>query len=94
LSGFFRKAQRVSRTDRRWLRFHLFTSQTAGSYADPNLRGRYLETTGLARRYTACLDALNGARRIEEIRLFHTLDYPAKKERILALMAPRAPQDN
>ena len=92
--GFFRKAQRVSRTDRRWLRFHLFTSQTTVGYADPNLRGRYLETTKLARGYTACLDALNGARRIEEIRMFHTLDYAAKKERILALMAPRDAKEN
>lgn len=87
--GFFRKTQRISRTDRRWLRFHLFASHHAEAYSDPNLRGRYLETAALARRYTVCLDALNGARRIEEIRLFHTLDYGQKRERILALMAPR-----
>jgi hypothetical protein len=87
--SFFRKTQRVSRTDRRWLRFHLFASQNADAYSDPNLRGRYLETSELARRYTVCLDALNGARRVEEIRIFHTLDYGQKKERVLALMQPR-----
>lgn len=84
--GFFRRSQRVSRTDRRWLRFHLFASQNPGAYADPNLRGRYAETTMLAKHYTACLDALNSARRIDEIRIFHSLDYTEKKQRILALM--------
>jgi hypothetical protein len=84
--GFFRKTQRISRTDRRWLRFHLFASHQPDAYADPNLRGRYLETTELARQYTRCIDALNGARRIDEIRVFHALDYRQKKERILALM--------
>lgn len=86
--GFFRQTQRVSKMDRRWLRFHLFSSQCPSGYDDPNLRGRYAETTELARHYTACLDALNSARRIDEIRLFHALDYQQKKERILALMAP------
>ncbi len=84
--AFFRKTQKVSRTDRRWLRFHLFSQQTPHAYADANLRGRYLETTELAAQYTLFLDALNGARRVEEIRVFHSLDYATKKERILALM--------
>ncbi len=84
--GFFRKTQKVSRADRRWLRFHLFSRDHARRYADPNLRGRYLETGELASHYTLCLDALNGARRVDEIRVFHALDYPAKKQRILALM--------
>lgn len=88
--AFFRKTQKVSRTDRRWLRFHLFSAQNADGYADPNLRGRYLETCELASAYTVFLDALNGARRVDEIRIFHALDYGAKKQRILALMdAPR-----
>jgi hypothetical protein len=88
--AFFRKTQKVSRTDRRWLRFHLFSSQNAMGYSDPNLRGRYLETGELAAQYTQFLDALNGARRVDEIRIFHALDYPAKKQHILALMdAPR-----
>jgi len=84
--GFFRRSQRVSRSDRRWLRFHLFARQNENAYSDPNLRGRYLETTELAEQYTRCLDTLNGVRRIEEIRLFHALEYPAKKQHILALM--------
>jgi len=84
--GFFRRTQKVSRTDRRWLRFHLFARQNPRGYADPNLRGRYLETAELAAHYTRCLDALNGARRVDEIRTFHALDYGQKKQRILALM--------
>ena len=91
--AFFRKTQKVSRTDRRWLRFHLFSQQQPQAYADPNLRGRYLETAELAASYTLYLDALNGARRVDEIRIFHALDFPQKKERILALMdAPRTPR--
>jgi hypothetical protein len=84
--AFFRKTQRVSRADRRWLRFHLFEAQNPGTFQDPNLRGRYLETTELAASYTHFLDTLNGLRRVEEIRTFRALDYEAKKIRILALM--------
>src|SRR3712207_5408256 len=43
--AFFRKTQKVARTDRRWLRFHLFTSHNAGGYRSGELRARYLETT-------------------------------------------------
>src|SRR5205085_12159164 len=43
--AFFRKTQRVSRTDRRWLRFHLFARQCPEAFGDRNLRARYLETT-------------------------------------------------
>jgi hypothetical protein len=89
--GFFRKTQKVSRADRRWLRFHLFSREHPDQYADANLRGRYLETGELGRQYTLCLDALNGARRVDEIRIFHALDYAQKKERILALMDARRP---
>ncbi|SRR5579862_3512166 len=88
--AFFRKTQKTSRTDRRWLRFHLFCTQSANAYSDPNLRGRYLETNELAAKYTQYLDTLNAARRIDEIRHFHALDYKAKQERILALNAPHA----
>ncbi len=88
--AFFRKTQKVSRSDRRWLRFHLFSRQIPHAYADANLRGRYLETTELATQYTLFLDALNGARRVDEIRIFHSLDYEQKKQHILALMdAPK-----
>lgn len=91
--SFFRKTQKVSRTDRRWLRFHLFASHDSNAYSDPNLRGRYLETTELAKTYTSFLDALNGARRVDEIRIFHALDYGQKKERILALMDKPGPTE-
>jgi hypothetical protein len=83
--AFFRKAQRVSRADRRWLRFHLFARQCPAAFRDPNLRGRYLETSQLAASYTYYLDTLNGMRRVDEIRRFHSLDYCRKKARILAL---------
>lgn len=84
--AFFRKTQRVSRTDRRWLRFHLFARQRPDAFQDQNLRGRYLETGELAVSYTRYLDTLDGLRRLDEIRAFRSLDYPSKKERILALM--------
>ena len=89
--AFFRKSQRVSRADRRWLRFHLFESQNPGAFQDGNLRGRYLETTELAASYTHFLDTLNGFRRVEEIRRFRSLAYETKKTRILALMDAPAP---
>jgi hypothetical protein len=83
--AFFRKTQRVSRTDRRWLRFHLFVSKDPGAYQDANLRGRYRETTELAATYTRFLDTLNGVRRLDEIRRFRSLEYATKKVHILAL---------
>lgn len=84
--AFFRRTQRVSRVDRRWLRFHLFESQNPHAFRSANLRARYLETTELAASYTRFLDTLNGLRRVEEIRIFRALDYDAKKRRILTLM--------
>jgi hypothetical protein len=84
--AFFRKTQRVSRMDRRWLRFHLFESRSPDAYADANLRARYLETGELAASYTRYLDTLNGVRRLEEIRQFHALDYEGKRRRILSLL--------
>ncbi len=89
--AFFRKTQRVSRCDRRWLRFHLFEARNPRAFRDPNLRGRYLETTELAASYTRFLDTLNGLRRVEEIRAFRALEYQAKKQRILALMDANRP---
>jgi hypothetical protein len=88
--AFFRKTQRVSRTDRRWLRFHLFARSCPDAFRDTNLRGRYLEATELAASYTRYLDNLNGLRRLDEIRRFRSLDYGAKKARVLALM-PKSP---
>src|SRR5207249_1886343 len=76
--AFFRKTQRVSRTDRRWLRFHLFARNYPVAFAHENLRGRYLETTELASSYTQYLDSLNGLRRLDEIRAFRSLDYNEK----------------
>ena len=87
--AFFRKTQRVSKTDRRWLRFHLFARQCPDAFRSANLRGRYVESTELASSYTHYLDTLNGVRRLEEIRIFRALDYGAKKTRILALTAPK-----
>lgn len=89
--AFFRKTQRVSRTDRKWLRFHLFTRQCPDAFHDRNLRARYLETIDLAGSYTLYLDTLNAIRRVEEIRAFRSLDYHSKKERILALPPSKIP---
>ena len=83
--AFFRKTQRVSKMDRRWLRFHLFARQCPDAFHSRNLRARYLEATELASSYTRYLDTLNGMRRLDEIRRFRSLGYTAKKARILAL---------
>ncbi|MGA8655191.1 MAG: hypothetical protein WB586_03510 [Chthoniobacterales bacterium] len=94
--AFFRRTQKVSRMDRRWLRFHLFESRLPDAYQDENLRARYLETAELALAYTHYLDTLIGARRLEEIRNFHALSYDQKKRHILALLnrdAPKSEED-
>jgi len=91
--AFFRKTQRVSRVDRRWLRFHLFERDQPEAYQSETLRARYMETTELAARYARLLDALNAARRVDEIRVFHALDYTGKKDRILQLMGPHKPAE-
>lgn len=83
--AFFRKPGAVTRTDRRWLRYHLFEEQQGRSYRHENVRARYAESAMLARRYTTYLESLVASRRVEEIRIFHALDYPEKKARILAL---------
>jgi len=83
--AFFRRTQRISQMDRRWIRFHLFARQCPDAFQNRNLRARYLETTKLASSYTRYLDALNAVRRVEEIQRFRSLDYPGKKNRILAL---------
>ena len=88
--AFFRKTQRVSRSDRRWLRFHLFRRQCPDAFIDRNLRARYLETNQLASSYTRYLDSINAVRRVEELRLFRSLDYNSKKERVLALPAAKS----
>jgi len=87
--AFFRKTQRVSRTDRKWLRFHLFERQCPNAFTDRTLRARYLETIGLAASYTLYLDTLNAIRRVEEIRMFRSLGYADKKNHILALPAAK-----
>jgi hypothetical protein len=87
--AFFRKTQRVSRSDKRWLRFHLFERNNPHAFQCANLRGRYLESTELAENYTYYLDTLNAIRRLDEIRRFRSLDYGAKKALILSLPAPR-----
>src|SRR5258708_19872787 len=73
--AFFRKTQRVSRMDRRWLRFHLFARQCPEAFRDANLRGRYLETSELAASYTHYLDTLNSQRRLHEIPRFPSPHY-------------------
>jgi hypothetical protein len=83
--AFFRRTQKVSRLDRRWLRFHLFETRNSSSYQDPNLRARYIETTELAADYARYLDSLNAVRRLDEIRSFHSLSYDQKRNHILEL---------
>jgi hypothetical protein len=84
--AFFRKPGKITRADRRWLRFHMFQSQNPSGYRSKSLRARYAETNLLAGRYTRYLEGLGAARRVEEIRVFHALDYHSKRDHILALM--------
>lgn len=86
--AFFRAPKPLTRFDRRWIRFHLFDSQSPRAFRDPMLRARYAETTALAKSYTRYLESLAASRRAEEIRLFHALPYEEKRDRILALTAP------
>ena len=83
--AFFRRPGKVTRADRRWLRFHMFESRHDRSFRDRLISARYAETTHLAKSYTRYLESLVASRRIEEIRLFHALEYDRKRERILAL---------
>lgn len=83
--AFFRRTQKVSRADRRWLRFHMFARTSPEAFRDGNLRARYMETTELGKSFTHYLDTLNGLRRVEELRSFHALNYEGKRDRILAL---------
>ena len=87
--AFFRKTQKVSRTDRRWLRFHLFASRNPDALRErTSARALSGNDASWPASYTQFLDTLNGLRRLEEIRAFRSLDYDAKKARILALMGP------
>lgn len=84
--AFFRRPGKITRADRRWLRFHMFESRPGRRFRDPTLAARYRETTLLAKGYTRFLETLADARRVEEIRVFHALDYDKKRDHILALM--------
>lgn len=83
--AFFRSPGKITRADRRWLRFHMFDSRHRRSFRDRTISARYAETTLLARSYTRYLESLAAARRVEEIRIFHVLEYDRKRARIFAL---------
>lgn len=89
-TAWFRKPKPLTRFDRKWLRFHLFESGNPDAYRDAQLRERYSETTKLAKIYTEFLESLNSARRVAEIRQFHSLTYDEKRKRILLLMEGEA----
>ena len=83
--AFFRRPGKVTRADRRWLRFHMFESRQGRSFRDKTIFARYAETTLLAKSYTRYLESLATSRRLEEIRLFHALEYDQKRAHILSL---------
>jgi hypothetical protein len=83
--AFFRSPEKITRADRKWLRFHMFDSRHKRSFRDRTIFARYAETTLLAKSYTRYLEGLAASRRLEEIRLFHALEYDRKRARILAL---------
>jgi len=84
-AAFFRRPGKLTREDRRWLRFHMFQDKTKCGFRHPTLRARYLECTELAASYTRYLETLAEHARLDEIRTFHALDYDAKRSHILAL---------
>lgn len=86
--AFFRRPGTMTSADRKWLRFHMFSREVGKSFASENLRSRYLETTLLSKSYTLYLESLSAAARIQEIRVFHALDYTSKKERITDVGSP------
>jgi hypothetical protein len=90
-TAFFRRPKPLTKFDRKWIAFHLFEAKNPRAYNDPNLRGRYAETTRLARTYTRFLETLTASRRVEEIRLFHALPYDDKRSRILAIEDRKQP---
>jgi len=66
-------------------RFHLFARPMPGSVCD-RTSGRVIwRRPSWPPSYAHYLDTLNGARRLDEIRRFRSLDYSDKKKRILAL---------
>jgi hypothetical protein len=83
--AFFRRPGKVTRADRRWLRFHMFESRHGRSFRDKTIAARYAESTLLAKCYTRYLESLVVSRRVEEIRVFHALDYDRKRAYILTL---------
>lgn len=91
--AFFRRPGTITANDRKWLRFHMFSGRNGMSFTSENLRSRYLETTMLAKSYTLYLESLSAASRIQEIRVFHALDYTAKKERITDVSASVESED-
>ena len=84
--AFFNTPQKVTDTDRRWLRACVFDSDT-GAFEDPRLARRYRETNQLGRRYAGHLDKLPPKRRTAEIRHFRKLAYDQKRDRIAAVRA-------
>src|SRR5256712_6528606 len=79
--AFFRKTQRVSRTDRRWLRVHLFARQCPEAFRDTNLRGRYFGTSPPAASYTPFLHPLQRARPPDDNRPVPSPPFRAQRER-------------
>ena len=84
-AAFFRRPGGITDADRKWLRFHMFESESGNAYRSANLRERYTETTRLAASYTRFLEGIHAARRVHEIRTFHALGYDEKRSRILRL---------
>jgi hypothetical protein len=91
--AFFRKPGKITREDRRWLRYHMFESQQGRSFRDRTVAARYAETTLLAKSYTRYLESLSTSRRAQEIRIFHALEYDRKRVRILALRKGKRDRD-
>jgi len=71
LSRFLtRRGRRLDPGRRAWLRHHLFHGRTFND-ADPGVRSRYDEASGLALRFLRTLEASPAVDRLEKLRRFH-----------------------
>lgn len=82
--AYFNTSKQLEDFDRLWLRFHLF-ERSCLSYHNPKLVNRYSETNRLGAKFTRFLDNIPPRHRLDEIRRFREMSYPAKTRYIQML---------
>ena len=91
--AFFRSPGRLPARIAGGCAFTCLNRDTGRSFRDRTISARYAETTLLAKSYTRYLESLAASRRVEEIRIFHALEYDRKRARILALRKGKRERD-